>query len=174
MTFSYGFSMDTPLGCLLVQGTEEAIQFMKFIDGDVGQLLQGTDLQQPGWMQSCQQQLNEYFAGLRSEFSLPIDPQGTEFQKQVWGQLVKVRTGELSSYQQLATACDNPKAVRAVASANANNPIWILIPCHRIIGSDSALRGYAGGLERKAELLKLEGHELSQQSDFNEKTRVLS
>ena len=174
----YGFNMPTPLGELTVLGTKESIQFMKYLDNEaevkLSSGMQQPDWKEPEWKKQCQIQLSEYFAGQSTEFTLPIDPQGTEFQKLVWAELIKVPNGTTSSYQKLAAACNKPKAVRAVASANANNPIWILIPCHRIIGSDSALRGYAGGLERKAELLKLERHKLSQQSDFNEKTRVLS
>ena len=91
-------------------------------------------------------------------------------------EFVHVKSGELSSYQQLASAAGNIKAVRAVASANARNPIWLLIPCHRIIGSDRALRGYAGGIERKAKLLQLENHilESSGSALINEKTKVLN
>ena len=178
--FEYGFNIPTPLGELTVLGTKESIQFMKYLDDETESKL-STDIQQPAWKEpewkkQCESQLNEYFAGKCMEFALPIDPQGTEFQKSVWSELIKVSNGELSSYQQLASACGNPKAVRAVASANARNPIWILIPCHRVIGSDMALRGYAGGLNRKAELLKLEKHALSnpEGKEYNEKTRVLN
>lgn len=168
MSYSHGFIFHSPLGDLAIQGTETHIQYLKLAGpGSVSR-------EQPGWQLACETQLNEYFTGRRQAFNLPIEAQGTLFQQQVWAELCKIANGELASYQQLASACNNPKAVRAVASANANNPIWILIPCHRVIGSDRALRGYAGGLERKAELLKLEGHQLSSSREATEKTRVLS
>lgn len=102
-------------------------------------------------------QIGEYFAGARRDFDIPLAPEGTEFQTRVWEELCRIPCGSTISYAELARRIGDPRAVRAVARANALNPIAILIPCHRVIGSDGTLTGYAGGLERKARLLELEG-----------------
>lgn len=101
-------------------------------------------------------QLNEYFAGLRKEFTIPLVFTGTVFQCQVWSELMKIPYGMTISYADLAHRIHNPKAVRAVASANATNPISIFVPCHRVIGSNHKLTGYGGGLEAKQDLILLE------------------
>ncbi len=101
-------------------------------------------------------QLNEYFAGKRKEFSIPLIFSRPPFQWREWAELMKIPYGTTISYAELARRIDNPKAVRAVASANATNPISILVPCHRVIGSDHKLTGYGGGLETKQKLLELE------------------
>lgn len=101
-------------------------------------------------------ELNEYFAGLRKTFSVPLAPAGTDFQQAVWAALRTIPHGETWSYQQLADAINNPKAVRAVGLANGKNPISIIVPCHRVIGKNGQLTGYAGGIERKAWLLEHE------------------
>lgn len=102
------------------------------------------------------EQLNEYFAGERTEFSIPLLLIGTDFQKQVWNTLRTVSYGETDSYLGLSERMNNPKAIRAVATANGANAISIIIPCHRIIGKDGDLVGYAGGLDAKRKLLELE------------------
>ncbi|MEI8633297.1 methylated-DNA--[protein]-cysteine S-methyltransferase [Vibrio sp. PP-XX7] len=104
-------------------------------------------------------QLNEYFAGKRPAFTLPVVMAGTPFQRSVWQALLTIPFGETRTYQQLAHAIGHPRAVRAVGAANGRNPISILVPCHRVIGANGKLTGYAGGVERKAALLKLEGVE---------------
>lgn len=101
-------------------------------------------------------QLGEYFAGQRTEFTVPLAPRGTEFQQRVWAALRTIPYGETWTYLQLAEHLGNPAAIRAVAAANGRNPIGIIVPCHRVIGSDGSLTGYAGGLERKRFLLDLE------------------
>ncbi|MDE7420378.1 MAG: methylated-DNA--[protein]-cysteine S-methyltransferase [Muribaculaceae bacterium] len=101
-------------------------------------------------------QLDEYFAGKRKEFSIPLIFTGSPFQCSVWTELMRIPYGTTISYAELAKRIDNPKAIRAVASANATNPISILVPCHRVIGSDHKLTGYGGGLETKRRLLELE------------------
>lgn len=103
-------------------------------------------------------ELNEYFAGQRQLFSIPVIFSGTEFQCRVWSELMKIPYGTTITYAQLARRIGNPKAVRAVASANANNPISIIAPCHRVIGSNGNLTGYAGGLQAKQALLALESN----------------
>jgi methylated-DNA-[protein]-cysteine S-methyltransferase len=103
-----------------------------------------------------ERQLNEYFAGRRKEFSLPLDIRGTPFQKHVWEALLAIPFGETRSYGQLAKQLGNPRATRAVGAANGRNPIPIIVPCHRVIGSSGRLTGFGGGLETKALLLGIE------------------
>jgi len=101
-------------------------------------------------------QLKEYFTGKRKKFDIPLNPQGTDFQRSVWDALQKIPYGKTRSYKQIAQAIGNPKASRAVGMANNKNPIWILIPCHRVIGADGTLVGYGGGFEMKKRLLAIE------------------
>lgn len=102
------------------------------------------------------QQLNEYLQGIRKIFDLPLNPRGTEFQKQVWKALLEIPYGETRSYKQIAETIGNPKAVRAVGMANNRNPLLIVVPCHRVIGANGKLTGYGAGLEKKEFLLRLE------------------
>lgn len=102
-------------------------------------------------------QLDEYFDGNRKEFELPLDLQGTEFCKKVWVNLLEIPYGETRSYEDIAIAVGNPKGMRAVGMANHKNPIMIVVPCHRVIGKDGSLAGYAGGLNIKKKLLNIEG-----------------
>jgi len=104
-----------------------------------------------------EKELNEYFTGMRSGFTVPLDMRGTPFQRQVWEALLGIPFGETRTYGQLAIQLGNPKATRAVGAANGRNPIAILVPCHRVIGHSGKLTGFAGGLDAKAYLLKLEG-----------------
>lgn len=108
-------------------------------------------------------QLEQYFTGERREFDLPLNPRGTEFQQRVWRELLRIPFGETRSYREQAEALGNLKAIRAVARANGANPIAVVVPCHRVIGSDGSLTGYAGGLDMKARLLALEGARFFQQ-----------
>lgn len=108
-------------------------------------------------IEQCFHQVNEYFAGERTQFNLPLAPDGTDFQKKVWQHLTKISFGETWSYGQLANSIGNKKASRAVGAANGKNPISIIIPCHRVIGANGSLTGYAGGLAVKEWLLKHEG-----------------
>lgn len=104
-------------------------------------------------------QINEYLEGKRRTFDIPIKMQGTEFQKKVWKELIKIPYGETRSYKQIAEGIGNPKASRAVGMANHNNPIAIIVPCHRVIGTNKKLVGYAAGLDIKQKLLGIEGAE---------------
>jgi methylated-DNA-[protein]-cysteine S-methyltransferase len=104
-----------------------------------------------------ERELEEYFAGKRNAFSVPLDMRGTHFQRQVWEALLGIPFGETRTYGQLAKQLGNPNATRAVGAANGRNPIAIIVPCHRVIGSSGALTGFAGGLDAKAHLLRLEG-----------------
>lgn len=104
------------------------------------------------------EQLDEYFAGERTTFDLPLDPVGTEFQRTVWQSLTDIPYGETTSYGKQAAAIGRPSSVRAVAAANGKNPISIVVPCHRVVGADGSLTGFAGGLESKAWLLEHEAN----------------
>lgn len=105
----------------------------------------------------AEKELNEYFAGERDAFTLPLDMRGTDFQKQVWEALLGIPFGQTRTYGQLAKQLGNPNATRAVGAANGRNPIAIVVPCHRVVGSSGKLTGFAGGLDAKAYLLRLEG-----------------
>lgn len=109
-----------------------------------------------GVLAELEKQLSQYFSGERKTFDLPLSPDGTQFRKKVWNELLKIPYGETRSYKEIAIAVGNEKACRAVGTANNRNPIAILIPCHRVIGSDGSLTGYAGGIEVKKFLLELE------------------
>ena len=106
-----------------------------------------------------ERQLDEYFAGKRREFSLPLDMRGTRFQRDVWEALLAIPFGETRSYGELAKKLGSPAASRAVGAANGRNPISIVVPCHRVIGASGKLTGFAGGLDLKARLLEIEGAE---------------
>lgn len=107
----------------------------------------------------CAEQLTDYFAGRRQHFDLPLAARGTAFQQSVWNALADIPYGELRSYRDIARSIGNPAAVRAVGAANGRNPLPIVVPCHRVIGSNGSLTGFAGGLEAKTFLLELEGRE---------------
>lgn len=110
----------------------------------------------PAVLKNAVAQLTEYFEGSRRYFDLALNPVGTPFQKKVWQALLEIPYGQTMSYRQLSIKLRNVKAIRAVAAANGKNPLWIIVPCHRVIGSDGSLTGYAGGLHRKKWLLDLE------------------
>ena len=142
--------MDSPVGPLTL--TEE--------DGALTEVLFGAyeaEGENSPLLQEAARQLNEYFAGGRRVFDLPVRPAGTAFQKQVWRALAGIPYGETRSYAEIARAVGRPKAFRAVGMANHRNPISIIIPCHRVVGADGSLTGYGGGLDKKTFLLKLEG-----------------
>ena len=107
-------------------------------------------------LDECKKQLDDYFAGKMTTFILPLAPEGTEFQQKVWAELLKIPYGETITYMELAVRLGDPKAVRAVGTANGRNPLAIVIPCHRVIGAGNKLTGYAGGIWRKKALLELE------------------
>ena len=158
--------LDSPWGDLVIRGSNSHIRSIRFQSGVVAY-----NARQASWYQACTEQLSRYCQGEALVFDLPLQPLGSAFQQRVWQQLQQLRFGQLGSYREIAQRLGNTAAVRAVASANARNPISIVIPCHRVIGSDRALRGYAGGLEIKAALLRHEGCQL-QDGVINERTRV--
>ena len=145
---------ETPVGILRIEEDQGGITAVRFTDYSSCPKESG----RPGkYLAEAEKQLAEYFAGSRRVFDLPLSPKGSEFQKRVWKALCDIPYGETRSYQEIAEAAGNAKAARAVGMANNRNPIVILIPCHRVIGKSGRLTGYAGGLDRKQFLLKLEG-----------------
>ncbi|SOC79485.1 methylated-DNA-[protein]-cysteine S-methyltransferase [Salinimicrobium sediminis] len=150
----------TPLGNAILEGDEEGIVRFQLMDEEVS--ISPTPA--PEFCEAIEQ-LEEYFAGHRKIFTLKLNPQGTEFQKKVWQALLTIPYGKTTSYMELSKTLGDPLAIRAVAAANGKNPLWIILPCHRVIGSDGSLTGYAGGLWRKKWLLEHEQQE-KQQSLF--------
>ena len=150
----------SPIGNLLLAGHNEVLHYLGFPKGSMAMT------PEPNWQLNEQafsrvrQQLQEYFDGKRRDFDLPLSPQGTDFQRQVWQQLQTIPYGKTCSYGDLAKAIERPKAVRAVGAANGQNPIPVIIPCHRVIGSNGKLTGFGGGLDVKEQLLRLEGIEV--------------
>lgn len=150
----------TPIGTAKIVGDENGINAITVIDDPMETLAEIPEI-----LRDCVQQLDEYFNGTRKQFELKLNPQGTDFQKKVWNELLNVPFGKTKTYLEQTKSLGDVKAIRAVASANGKNPIWILIPCHRIIGSNGSLTGYAGGIWRKKWLLAHENPS-TQQSLF--------
>ncbi|WP_339647808.1 methylated-DNA--[protein]-cysteine S-methyltransferase [uncultured Salegentibacter sp.] len=145
--------LKTPLGTARISGDEEGIWAIQILDEQIP-----TSTEIPDFLQSAAQQLDDYFKGELQEFSLKLNPKGTNFQQKVWKALSEIPFGKTCSYLELSRKLGDEKAVRAVASANGKNPLWVVIPCHRVIGSDRSLTGYAGGLHRKQWLLNHENN----------------
>jgi methylated-DNA-[protein]-cysteine S-methyltransferase len=142
--------IESPLGITKIVGDENGISEISILsEGDVSKKI-------PKQLQECVSQLREYFEEKRNHFNLKLNPQGTEFQQKVWQELSNIPYGKTISYLELSKKLGDVKAIRAVASANGRNPLWIVIPCHRVIGTDGSLTGYAGGLWRKKWLLEHE------------------
>ncbi|MBN1220458.1 MAG: methylated-DNA--[protein]-cysteine S-methyltransferase [Anaerolineae bacterium] len=142
------------IGWLEIVGTVKGIKSVLFVERNAAGDVEPVDL--PPVMAEAVTQLDEYFRGERKEFSLKLAPEGTDFQQKVWAQLAKIPYGETASYLNVARAIGDPKAIRAVGAANGQNPIAIIIPCHRVVGSDGKLTGYGGGVWRKEWLLNHE------------------
>ncbi len=141
----------SPLGYTKIVGDKEGISSVVVLNSEEKE----TDII-PVELEDCVIQLNEYFAGERTLFDLKLNPEGTTFQKQVWNALQTIPYGKTLSYLELSKQLGDVKAIRAVANANGKNPLWIIVPCHRVVGSDGSLTGYAGGLHRKQWLLEHE------------------
>lgn len=141
----------TPVGTCLIEGNESGVSKIWVLDDEV-QLSQTI----PHELSQAVVELGEYFSGKRTEFTFKMNPSGTDFQKKVWNALLEIPFGKTMSYNELAIKLGDIKAIRAVASANGKNPLWVAVPCHRVIGSDGSLTGYAGGLWRKKWLLEHE------------------
>jgi methylated-DNA-[protein]-cysteine S-methyltransferase len=150
--------IDSPVGPLLLASDPDGLRLIEFHapryamprDAD---WREGDDVV----LRMTRAQLDEYFAGKRRDFDLPLAPRGTEFQRNVWQTLATIPYGETISYAQLATRVGKPTAMRAVGAANGRNPLPIVLPCHRVIGADGSLTGFGGGLPTKEFLLNLEG-----------------
>ena len=147
------FYYDTKIGRIEIEENGEAITKIDYVQKDIEETANG---KQTELIKEAVKQLNEYFEGKRSIFDLPLAPEGTEFQNKVWNALREIPFGETKSYGEIARIIGNEKASRAVGMANNKNPIMIVIPCHRVIGANGKLVGYAAGLEVKEMLLNLE------------------
>jgi methylated-DNA-[protein]-cysteine S-methyltransferase len=146
----------SPIGELLLLGDDRALRGLYMQEGrKPGTVPRGWDCD-PGAFVEVRTQLGEYFAGTRRSFDLPLEPAGSDFQLQVWRALLEIGYGETVTYGELARRIGRPNAPRAVGAANGANPLSLVIPCHRLVGSDGALTGYGGGIERKRLLLELE------------------
>lgn len=143
--------ISSPLGNIFISVQDDSISALRFTTEEVSE--EPLD----GLLLEAKQQLNDYFSGKRKTFNLPVLLSGTPFQCQVWDAVNKIPFGQTTSYLKLSQALGNPAAIRAVGAAIGANPILIIIPCHRIIGTNGQLTGYAGGLDRKERLLELEG-----------------
>lgn len=147
--------LDTPIGSLRLVSNGTALTRIEFPQQH-STSSDETDTTDPV-LSACATQLTEYFAGQRQAFSVPLQAGGTLFQNEVWSALADIPFGELRSYSDIAIAIGRPKAVRAVGAANGRNPLPIIVPCHRVIGSNGSLTGFAGGIPLKTKLLELEG-----------------
>lgn len=142
--------IQSPLGITKIEGDENGIAVISVLSEGI------STKKVPAILKEAVTQLQEYFEGKRTEFTFKLNPQGTEFQQKVWQELLNIPYGKTTSYMDLSKKLGDVKAIRAVASANGKNPLWIVVPCHRVIGSDGSLTGYAGGLWRKKWLLEHE------------------
>lgn len=143
--------IETPLGWAKIEGDLEGLRSISILDQKPLEINEIPEL-----LEDAAYQLREYFEGSRQHFDLELNPQGTEFQLRVWKELKSIPYGKQISYLELSKKLGDVKAIRAVAAANGKNPLWIIIPCHRVIGSNGDLVGYAGGLHRKKWLLNHE------------------
>lgn len=162
MGMSFAFqTYKSPVGLLYLVSNDDKLCALVFERNweQVSRQYDALEHQQTAVLTAAHQQLDEYFAGKRTEFDVPYVLTGTKFQNAVWAALAKIPFGQTWTYKQQAVAVNSPKAVRAIGRTNGLNPISIILPCHRVIGSDGSLTGYGGGLEVKAALLRLEGKE---------------
>jgi methylated-DNA-[protein]-cysteine S-methyltransferase len=153
----YSTTMDSPCGPLCLAGTAAGLIRVDFQDGDRPVRCAAAWQEPHGLLRQAVRQLQEYFQGQRQVFTLPLTPPGTPFQQRVWQELQHIPFGTTLTYRELAQRLGMPQVARAVGHANGRNPLAIVIPCHRLIGSDGRLHGYAGGLDRKRRLLQHEG-----------------
>jgi methylated-DNA-[protein]-cysteine S-methyltransferase len=153
--------MDSPIGELLLTGDGHALRGLHMMQGRRPVAMGADWLQADHAFEEVCAQLTDYFAGRRTSFDVPLQLEGTAFQREVWGGLLEIDYGETISYGELARRIGRPRAVRAVGLANGRNPIAVIVPCHRVIGADGTLTGYGGGLESKRLLLDLESRLLA-------------
>jgi methylated-DNA-[protein]-cysteine S-methyltransferase len=156
MTGSVYTTVDSPIGELLLVGDGEVLHGLHMQDAPRPMAVRPEWRRDDGAFPEARRELREYFAGERTEFEVPVEMEGTAFQRTVWSALRAIPYGETRSYGELARSIGSPSAVRAVGLANGRNPIAVIVPCHRVIGADGTLTGYGGGLERKRTLLDLE------------------
>ncbi len=149
-------TLASPVGPLRCVATEEALVGV-FSESQIAHVDRVVDVDEHSAIDCAITQLEAYFDGTETDFSIPMQLVGTDFQRAVWNELLKIPYGETRSYSQIADALGKPKAVRAVGAANGKNPLGIVVPCHRVIGSNGKLTGYAGGLDMKLWLLRHEG-----------------
>lgn len=149
----YIMYLDSPIGMLEITTDNKSIRSILFVDEE--NMKKPTKIKPMIMLKACRQ-LREYFYGIRKEFDLRIYLEGTEFQKKVWKRLINIPYGEIATYKEIAESLGNPKASRAVGNANNKNKILIIIPCHRVIGSDGSLNGFIGGVGKKEWLLNHE------------------
>lgn len=154
-------TLSSPCGLLGIAGTAQGLTHIDFQNGSRPVSWEPTWQEDTGLLDEARQQLAEYFNGVRQQFTLPLAPAGTAFQQHVWQALQQVPFGTTLTYHQLAQRLGKPGAARAVGHANGRNPLAIVIPCHRLIGSDGQLRGYASGMIFKQRLLQHEGVQLA-------------
>ncbi len=147
----YKAYLNSPIGLIGITGIKDAILKVSFVEDKFE-----TEFKTNNYVNECALQLEQYFNGGRKEFELNLEPEGTEFQRKVWDELLKIPFGYTKSYLFISKMIGDTLAIRAAAKANGQNPIAIIIPCHRVIGSDGSLTGYAGGLWRKKWLLEHE------------------
>lgn len=161
-------TLDTPIGRLTLAAVDDGLYAVAFPQNRHPLPLR--ELWQAGthrWLDAAAAQLDDYFAGRRRSFDLPLVPHGTPFQQRVWHALRTIPFGSTCSYADLARAIGQPTAMRAVGAANGRNPIPVIVPCHRVIGRDGSLTGFAGGLDTKMALLRLEGVPMAESALFN-------
>lgn len=159
MSRIYYTTMESPVGTLRLVAEELGLRMVWFVRGRQNEKPRAEWKEDAAFFADVKRQLSAYFAGELQEFEIPLLMLGTEFQKRVWKALLAIPYGETMSYGQLAKKIGEPKAVRAVGAANGQNPIPIIVPCHRVIGSDGSLTGFGGGLENKKKLLELESRQ---------------
>jgi methylated-DNA-[protein]-cysteine S-methyltransferase len=152
--------LDSPFGPVCIAGAETGLMRVDFQHGDRPVRPAATWQEDSGHLETAVHQLREYFQGQRQSFTLPLAPAGTPFQQRVWQELQRIPFGTTLTYRELAERLGMPQAARAVGHANGRNPLAIVIPCHRLIGSDGRLRGYASGIALKQRLLQHEGVQL--------------
>jgi methylated-DNA-[protein]-cysteine S-methyltransferase len=156
MNDPYFTIVDSPIGELLLTGDDKRLTGLLMTESGDHRAVSAARTRRDDVFAGAATQLDEYFAGERENFDLRLDPSGTPFQLKVWSALREIPFGETRSYGQIAATIGQPKAARAVGTANNRNPIAVIVPCHRVIGTNGALVGYAGGLDRKRLLLSLE------------------
>lgn len=157
---------ETPIGSLLLAGADERLSLLGFPGGSMARRHESDWREDAAPFREVIRQLDAYFAGELTQFDLPLAPEGTEFQRQVWSALLEIPFGETWSYGQLAERVGRPKAARAVGAANGVNPIPVIIPCHRVVGANGKLTGFGGGLPTKQYLLSLESGQRAPELGF--------